>query len=102
METSKQLRDLVEKFVGDLGALMEVESRQSARNALEALINGPAASKKVPMKKKNAPSAAASLHGKYIGRLHSFKGAERERIKKVRAKDGAAAALKLMSKLRTS
>jgi hypothetical protein len=101
MQTNPVVRELVQSFVLRVTELVSGEARRSAAERLQRMfgevgtIRGTAPK---PIRKGGRPSQNV-LNGRYMGRLRSFSGTERDRIKKERADKGIGAALKLMDRL---
>jgi hypothetical protein len=96
------IRTLVDEFVDRLQEAVRQEAAEQAQQAVSAAF-GPLSAGR-PAKSKPAVSAAPAssarqLHGRYIGKIRNFKGAQKKKIQAERANNGAEAAIRLMDSL---
>lgn len=89
-----QISQLVEDFVDRVTSLVQERAVARARAVVDAAFP----SKRTEPSQRTGPSQL-QLHGRYVGRLRTFSGAQRKRLRAVRQKKGAAAALRLMDRL---
>lgn len=103
------VQPLVKKFTADLAALVDATVMDRVRDAVIRALGvgdrqrraGPVPREpRTPATRTSAPNRARVLQGRYMGGLRGLTKPAQARVKRVRQKQGIAAALRLIDQLR--